>query len=130
MHALSSCTSNNSRSGNNVKPMLCLLALLIFTTNLVAAPPREPMDEAIGRGLVFLKQNQQNDGSWPIAGGGGGGFGRQNFGGGGGSGDPAVTSLAVMAFMSAGHVPGEGKYGKAIEQGIRFVMSTQGHNGL
>lgn len=113
-----------------MKPTLGLLSLLIFTTNLVAAPPREAMDEAISRGLVFLKQNQQNDGSWPIAGGGGGGFGRQNFGGGNGSGDPAVTSLAVMAFMSAGHVPGEGKYGKAIELGIRYVMSTQHRNGL
>ena len=34
-----------------------------------------------------------------------------------GSRDPAVTALCVMAFLSAGHVPGEGPYGATIEQG-------------
>ncbi|MBY0229187.1 MAG: terpene cyclase/mutase family protein, partial [Gemmataceae bacterium] len=42
----------------------------------------------------------------------------------------AVTSLAVMAFLSAGHVPGEGKHGKAVEKGIRWVLGKQRANGL
>ena len=42
----------------------------------------------------------------------------------------AITSLAVMAFLSAGHVPGEGKYGKNIERGVRWVLSMQKPNGL
>jgi len=42
----------------------------------------------------------------------------------------AVTSLAVMAFLSAGHVPGEGKHGLAIERGVRWVLAMQQPNGL
>jgi hypothetical protein len=44
--------------------------------------------------------------------------------------NPAVTGLAVMAFLSAGHVPGEGKYGPIIEKGIRWVLKKQQANGL
>lgn len=96
--------------------------LLAFASLAAAAPPREPMDDSIARGLVFLRNQQNNDGSWT-----GGGFGMLGIGGGG---DSAVTSLAVMAFLSAGHVPGEGKHGAAIEKGIRYVMSQQQRNGL
>jgi hypothetical protein len=35
-----------------------------------------------------------------------------------------------MAFLSAGHVPGEGPYGKNIEKGIRGVIKMQAPNGL
>jgi hypothetical protein len=44
--------------------------------------------------------------------------------------DPAVTSLAVMAFLSAGHVPGEGPFADNIEKGIRYVLGTQQTNGV
>ncbi|MEO8494457.1 MAG: prenyltransferase/squalene oxidase repeat-containing protein [Planctomycetota bacterium] len=42
---------------------------------------------------------------------------------------PAVTSLAVMAFLSRGHVPDHGKYGKQISDAIDFVLSTQKRRG-
>jgi hypothetical protein len=42
----------------------------------------------------------------------------------------AVSSLAVMAFLSAGHVPGEGKYGPTIERGVRWVLAQQRPNGV
>lgn len=77
------------------------------------------MDEAIDRGLLFLRRTQNSsNGSWS-----GPRDGRS-------SGDPAVTALAVMAFLSAGHVPGEGRHGSAVEKGIRFVMTCQQANGL
>lgn len=102
-----------------------VLLLMLATLPLAAAPPREPMDEAIDRGLLFLRRTQQANGSWA-----GldytGGVGRQP----GRSGDPAVTSLAVMAFLSAGHVPGEGRHGEAVENGIRYVLGCQQRNGL
>ena len=44
--------------------------------------------------------------------------------------DPAVTSLCVMAFLSAGHVPGEGPYGDTVWNGVRFVLDSQRSNGL
>lgn len=102
--------------------LLTLGLLSALVVPAAAGPPRELMDDAIDRGLVYLRNQQGTDGSWP-----GGGFGMM-FGGGGG--DPAVSSLAVMAFLSAGHVPGEGKHGAAIEKGIRYVMAQQGRNGL
>ena len=35
-----------------------------------------------------------------------------------------------MAFLSAGNVPGEGRYGDVIEKGIRNVLKAQKKNGL
>ncbi len=55
-----------------------------------------------------------NDGSWRAS----------------GTRNPAISSLAIMAFLSAGHVPGEGKYGKVIEKGVEWVMKQQQPNGL
>jgi len=57
---------------------------------------------AVDKALARLSQNQNPDGSWN------GGFG--------GNRDPAVSALCVMAFLSAGHVPGEGPYGAAVER--------------
>src|SRR5687767_4220878 len=112
-----------------MRSLLTLFAL-VAAVPASAAPPREPMDEAIDRGLRFLRGTQNHDGGWP---GGGNNF----FPGGGWAGgqratnsDPAVSALAVMAFMSAGHVPGEGRHGQAIERGIRYVMNTQQRNGV
>jgi hypothetical protein len=105
------------------RSVVTLLVSVLTSIELRAAPPREPMDEAIDRGLSFLKDQQMPDGAWPSFGG------ARLFGNGRGTGDPAVSALAVMAFMSAGHVPGEGKYGEAVSKGIRYVMSIQ-RNGM
>jgi hypothetical protein len=83
-----------------------------------AEPPAKdtPVDKAIERGLVFLHNTQDRiDGSWRA------GRGDRN---------PAITSLAVMAFLSAGHVPGEGRYGQTVEKGVRWVLKEQLPNGL
>lgn len=105
-----------------------MLILLLSATPAIARPPREPMDEAIDRGLLFLRRTQNpNTGAWsgasvqigPVR-----GTTRE--------GDAAITALAVMAFLSAGHVPGEGRHGAAVEKGIRYVMNAQhraGHFG-
>src|SRR5262245_59029806 len=75
----------------------------------------DEVDQAVDRALNFLK-NQQNldDGSWTA-------LGQRN---------PAVTSLAVMAFLSAGHVPGEGPYGETVERAVRWVLRRQDSSGL
>ena len=89
---------------------------------LPAAPPqREPYEEAIDRGLAYLASNQSQAGGWAAD-----AFPDRKRA----TGDPAITSLAVMAFLSAGHVPGEGKYARTVERGIRFVMDAQQKNGL
>jgi hypothetical protein len=94
------------------------LALLVVPTGNGADPilKKSPADKAVDRALEFLASAQnKSDGSWTA--------GRAGK-------SVAVTSLAVMAFLSAGHVPGEGKYGKPIEQGVRWVLSQQQTNGL
>lgn len=93
-----------------------MIAVALAAPNgLVAGPQREPFDDAVDRGLEYLAKEQNTDGSWTTS-----RLGK----------DPAVTSLCVMAFLSAGHVPGEGPYGKVIEEGIKFVLSQQQRNGL
>jgi hypothetical protein len=77
---------------------------------------KAPFEKAVDRALVFLHNTQdKGDGSWTA--------GRMGK-------DVAATSLAVMAFLSAGHVPGQGKYGKDIEKSVRWVMRNQRPNGL
>lgn len=79
-------------------------------------PASSEADAAVLRALEYLKSVQKPDGSWES-----GGFGRAT----------SVTSLAVMAFLAAGHVPGEpGPYREAVENGVRYVLDHQRSNGL
>ena len=95
------------------------------------ARKRDAADDAIDRGLDFLRTAQSKDGSWGNPGAavwGGGGIGRPAQPG-RTPGDIAITSLAVMAFLSAGHVPGEGHYGPVVENGIDWVLAQQQPDG-
>jgi hypothetical protein len=80
--------------------------------------------------LAYLAKNQNRDGSWSAN------IGNPGFVRPGmqpkmtAVGDPAITALVVMSFLSAGHVPGEGPYGTSLELGIRYVMNQQQKNGL
>ena len=78
------------------------------------ARQREIVEVAVDRALVFLASQQRADGSFASPSGG----------------QPAVTSLCVMAFLSCGHVPGQGTYGKQVHRAIDFVLSSQRPNGL
>jgi hypothetical protein len=99
-------------------PTLSAACLLACSLPGAAQPPArdDPVDRAIDRGLQNLKVLQSRvDGSWR---------------GPGNAENPAITALAVMAFLSAGHVPGEGPYGETIENGVRWVLRKQAPNGL
>jgi hypothetical protein len=103
-----------------MKTFLALGALMLVVPAIRTAPePRDErskkVDEAIRKALVFLAKSQNPDGTWSA-----GGQGKH----------PAISGLAVMAFLSAGHVPGEGKYGTVVEKGIRAVMKLQHASGL
>jgi len=76
---------------------------------------RTALDDSIDKALAYLARAQEGDGSWRA-----GGVQR----------NAAVTGLAVMAFLSAGHVPGEGKYGDAVEKGVRAVLKMQQPSGV
>jgi hypothetical protein len=81
-----------------------------------ALVPADPKAEAaMRRALEYLKANQKPDGAWEAA------FGKAT----------SVTSLAVMAFLACGHVPGEpGPYRDTVERGVRFVLNSQRPNGM
>src|SRR5262245_46406883 len=98
------------------------LALVAVLGVVSAAPAQERKDErnkavddAIARALEFLEAGQNQDGTWSAGRGGS---------------TAAITGLSVMAFLSAGHVPGEGAHGKTVEKGIRAVLRMQQANGL
>ena len=94
---------------------LSLVVFLLAGTVAPAAGPngRERMDQAIDNALQSLQRTQERDGAWT-----------------GGQRSPAVTGLCVMAFLSAGHVPGEGRYGDTVKKGIEYVLKQQKSNGL
>jgi hypothetical protein len=83
-----------------------------------AQPPagRAALEQRVDRALAFLKDMQEDDGGWRVA------RAEEH--------NPAITSLAVMAFLSAGHVPGEGPYGDVVTKGVRHVLAAQLPNGL
>src|SRR2546422_978725 len=94
-------------------PALCLL--LIGASVPAQQPrPRDPLEQRIDKALAFLKTQQEADGAWLA----------------GGTKSHAVTGLAVMAFLSAGHVPGEGPYADTIDKGLRWILRHQHANGL
>ena len=71
--------------------------------------------KAIDRGLVYLSTRQHADGS----------YGSNNY-----KRNVAVTSLSGMAFLSAGHVPGRGIYGKNVDRSIEYVLSCASSSGF
>ena len=81
-----------------------------------ALPSTSKEDLAVRRALEYLKESQKADGSWES-----GSFGRAT----------SVTSLGVLAYLAAGHVPGDpGPYRATVEKGIRYVLAHQRSNGM
>jgi hypothetical protein len=94
------------------------------STLLVVTPAQAA---AVERGLSWLNDNQSEDGSWQAK----IGFKlntdyrytedqRGHVG---------VTSLAGMAFLAGGHVPGRGKYGPTVERALDFVLNCVQEDG-
>jgi hypothetical protein len=72
------------------------------------------VDAAVDRGLAYLAAQQQADGSFDAP----------------RTGQPGITSLAILAFLSRGHLPGEGPYGEQTLKAIDFVLTCQREDGL
>ena len=79
-------------------------------------PPDEwrRVDAAVDRALTFLAAQQQPDGSFPTL----------------PQGQPAVTSLCVLAFMAHGHNPSDDPYGQRLARATDYIVSCQKDNGL
>src|SRR5579871_6480623 len=74
------------------------------------------VQQSINRGLEYLALNQNDDGSL----GSGSTFRRH----------VAVTSLAGIAFLSAGNTPNRGKYGKHVEKIVQYLLVCTDATGL
>jgi hypothetical protein len=70
---------------------------------------------AIDRGLAWLAARQNEDGSL-----GGSGYSR----------NVAVVSLAGMSFLSGGHTPGRGKYGRQVSRFLSYALQAADDSGF
>ena len=91
--------------------------LVVAQDSVAKAKPAQALasDRAIHRALDYLKSSQKPDGAWEA------GFGKAT----------SVTSLAVLSFLAAGHVPGSRDRGRdAVERGFAMRWAHQKPNGL
>ena len=82
--------------------------------NVLAPAEWKRVDTAVDRALIWMAAQQQPDGSFPTL----------------ERGQPGVTSLCVMAFVSHGHAPGDGQYGSRLDKAIDYTLRCQKQNGL
>lgn len=96
------------------------LALLTLAISLLAVPPLTAADKekvvmdadtkkATARALEWLVKQQNTDGSWSDR-------SYQH--------NTAITSFALLALMSQGHVPGQGMYGPEVAKACRFLLAS------
>ncbi|MFO0933272.1 MAG: prenyltransferase/squalene oxidase repeat-containing protein [Planctomycetota bacterium] len=119
-------------------PLLSLVAavLLLAPRGSVADDPGRPRlvdratQDALDRGLRFLAETQNEDGSWTSDAGqkvneeyvvAPGGKNVHHVG---------ITALAILAFLASGHAPGRGPYGGAVDRAVDFLLSRVQHDGF
>jgi hypothetical protein len=68
-------------------------------------------DAALERGLKWLAANQGPEGNWE-------------------SNDLGLVGMGALAFLSAGHRPGQGKYGPNVEKALDYVLKNAKQSGL
>lgn len=98
--------------------------------SLVEEGGNERSELAVAMGLKWIAKHQNRDGSWsleafPEAGDCGGrctaaGFLRSDTGG---------TALALLPFLGAGHTHRDGDYQQAVDDGLNFLIRSQGPSG-
>lgn len=77
-------------------------------------------EEAIERGLVWLAERQNADGSWSLQ-----GHGEDVIL----TSDTAATGLSLLAFQGAGYTHRQHQYAGTVARGLEFLISSQRTNG-
>lgn len=111
-----------------MRAIITCAAVLLTGTLLPAAPSAGRLDDpvkvdaatekVINSALAWLASHQEPSGAWL-----------------GESGEEqrypiAMTACSLMAFAAAGHLPGEGEYGKNAELAVRYLISEVDDQGL
>lgn len=94
--------------------LLAVVLPLLTTVEAVAQGEWEVTPEAelaLDRGLAWLAANQGPEGNWD-------------------SQDLGLVSMGALAFMSAGHAPGRGRYGDVVQRAIDYVVNNAKPSGL
>jgi hypothetical protein len=81
-------------------------------------------EAAVMRALRWLKANQEADGSWKTSSGGG-----TEIKDGDVSYEPAMTGLALLAFLGHGETPASAEFGETVRKAIQWLMSHQDQKG-
>lgn len=74
----------------------------------------QTIDHSVDAGLKYIIKNQMPDGSFKAP----------------RSGQPGITSLCIMSFLSRGYTPDEGPYARNLTSAIEYVLSHQQSNGI
>lgn len=68
-------------------------------------------EAALERGLKWLERNQGPEGNWE-------------------SNDLGLVGMGALAFLAAGHTPGRGRYGNAVEKALDYMLKKAKPSGL
>ena len=93
---------------------LSLLCICCFTSSVLSQGEWEitPASErALQKGLQWLSKNQGPEGNWN-------------------SNDLGVVGMGALAFLSAGYLPGRGRYGGTVERALNYVIRSAKPSGL
>src|SRR3954463_12976607 len=94
-------------SPSTIKQKVGRVAIDDTPTNVLSEAEWQGVDAAAERALTWMAARQQDDGAFPTL----------------ERGQPGVTSLCMMAFLSQGHRPGAGQFGKRLDRAADFVLS-------
>ena len=75
-------------------------------------------ERIINRGLKYLAKYQSPNGSWQ-----GRNEKERHY-------PIAMTAYALMAFQAAGHLPGEGEFGREVTLGVQYLLNSVSPEGL
>ncbi|MBQ9873865.1 MAG: terpene cyclase/mutase family protein [Thermoguttaceae bacterium] len=81
-------------------------------------------EEAVHRGLEWLKKQQQKDGSWSLQGPYANGISASYV-----DNEPAATALALLAFQGAGNTRVSGEHSSVVKRGWTWLLKQQNKDG-
>ncbi len=126
---------NSTQAAANSQPMPEIYQLRFSPQRLQIARQNggdETSEAAVNAALNYLARKQERDGSWNAAASGAGRETQalgENRGGTGAKADTAMTGLAILAFLGAGHTHNAGDYREHLMAGLEYLMASQMPSG-